>query len=116
MIVDDSASLRIVLKMTLTAEGHEVIEAKDGQDALSKLDGRLIHLIISDLNMPVMNDFDFARAAKANPFYKFTPILMLTTETTEEKKMMGKAAGVNGWMLKPFAPASILKAIEKLAK
>ena len=85
MIVDDSASLRQVVSIALKSAGYEVIEACDGKDALSKLDGRKLHLIISDANMPNMDGISFVKAAKHLPAYKFTPIIMLTTEACEGK-------------------------------
>lgn len=114
LIVDDSASLRQVVRMSLTNAGHNVLEAGDGKAALALLDGRHIHMTISDVNMPVMNGIDFAKAVKNLPMYKFMPILMLTTESQEEKKEQGKAAGVKAWMVKPFSPTQLVKAVEKL--
>lgn len=116
LIVDDSASLRTVVKMALTGAGYEVIEAGDGNAALKLLDGRDINMIITDINMPGMNGLDFCRQAKMNSMYKFTPILMLTTESSTVKKDIAKAAGASAWMTKPFSPAQLLNAVQKLAK
>lgn len=113
-IVDDSATLRQVVSMALKGAGYDVLEAVDGKDALSKLDGRKIHLIISDVNMPNMNGIDFVKAAKQIPAYKFTPIIMLTTESGESMKVQGQAAGVKAWVVKPFQPAQMLTAVSKL--
>ena len=114
LFVEDSASVRQVMKSTLTREGYEVIVACDGQDALTKLDGTKIHLIISDVNMPNMDGLQFVKAAKQLAAYKFTPIIMLTTETQVEKMNEGKAAGVKAWMVKPFQPAQLLAAVSQL--
>jgi two-component system chemotaxis response regulator CheY len=114
LIVDDSASLRQVVSMTLKSAGYDVIEACDGQDALGKLTGQKVHLIISDVNMPVMDGITFVREVKKNASYKFTPVIMLTTEATEEKKRMGQDAGAKAWVVKPFQPQQMLAAVGKL--
>ncbi|MGZ5058045.1 MAG: response regulator [Methylobacter sp.] len=114
LFVEDSASVRQVMNTTLTREGYDVILACDGQDALTKLDGSKIHLIISDVNMPNTDGLTFVKAAKQMPSYKFTPIIMLTTETQEEKMNEGKAAGVKAWIVKPFQPPQLLAAVAQL--
>jgi two-component system chemotaxis response regulator CheY len=114
MVVDDSASLRQVVKMALEGAGYAVIEAGDGAAALAMLDGRTIDMVVCDVNMPRMNGIEFVKAAKILPKYRFMPILMLTTESQESKKEEGKAAGAKAWMLKPFAPTSLLNAVAKL--
>jgi two-component system chemotaxis response regulator CheY len=114
MIVDDSASLRQVVSIALKGAGYEVLEACDGKDALGKLDGRKLHLIISDVNMPNMDGISFVKAAKQLPAYKFTPIIMLTTEAGDGKKQEGQAAGAKAWVVKPFQPAQMLTAVSKL--
>lgn len=114
MIVDDSASLRQVVGIALKGAGYDVIEACDGKDALSKLDGKKIHLIISDVNMPNMDGITFLKAAKQLPAYKFTPVIMLTTEAGDSKKAEGQAAGAKAWVVKPFQPAQMLAAVSKL--
>jgi two-component system chemotaxis response regulator CheY len=114
MIVDDSASLRQVVSIALKGAGYEVVEACDGKDALSKLGGQKIHLIISDVNMPNMDGLSFVREAKQMPAYKFTPVIMLTTEAGETKKQEGQAAGARAWVVKPFQPAQMLAAVGKL--
>jgi two-component system chemotaxis response regulator CheY len=100
--------------MALTGVGYSILEAGDGQAALALLDGRHINMIVCDVNMPVMNGIEFVKAAKALAAYKFTPILMLTTESQEAKKMEGKAAGVRAWMVKPFSPSQLVTAVDKL--
>jgi len=114
LIIDDSASLRQVVKMALTGAGYNVLEAGDGQAALALLDGRTINMAVCDVNMPIMNGIEFVKAAKNLAAYKFMPILMLTTESQEEKKEQGKAAGAKAWMVKPFSPTQLLNAVSKL--
>ena len=114
LIVDDSASLRQVVSMTLKSAGYDVIEACDGQDALGKLTGQKVHLIISDVNMPVMDGITFVREVKKNASYKFTPVIMLTTEGQDAKKEQGRAAGAKAWIVKPFSPPVLLDAVSKL--
>ncbi|MDY0329696.1 MAG: response regulator [Thiomonas sp.] len=114
LIVDDSASLRQVVNIALSSAGYEVIEAVDGVDALTKLDGRKLHLIISDVNMPNMDGITLVKEIKQKPDYKFTPIIMLTTESQEDKKAQGQAAGARAWVVKPFKPEQMLAAVSKL--
>lgn len=114
LIVDDSASIRQVVAITLKSAGFDVIEACDGRDALSKLNGQRVHLIISDVNMPNMDGISLLKELKAKAEYKFTPIIMLTTESAEDKKSQGQAAGARAWMVKPFQPAQMLAAVNKL--
>ncbi len=114
LIVDDSASIRQVVSITLKGAGYDVIEGCDGKDALTKLDGRKVHLIISDVNMPNMDGITFLKNVKQLPAYKFTPVIMLTTEAGEAKKDEGRAAGAKAWMVKPFQPAQMLNAVSKL--
>lgn len=114
LVVDDSASLRQVVSIALKGAGYDVIEAGDGKEALTKLDGQKIHLIISDVNMPNMDGISFVKAAKQLPAYKFTPVIMLTTEAGEAKKAEGQAAGAKAWVVKPFQPAQMLTAVSKL--
>jgi two-component system, chemotaxis family, chemotaxis protein CheY len=114
MTVDDSLSVRQVLGTLLKSAGYDVLEACDGQDALSKLKGQKIHLIISDVNMPKLDGIGFVKAVKQLPTYKFTPIIMLTTESEEQKKREGQAAGAKAWVVKPFKPDQMLGAVEKL--
>ncbi|MFM2051283.1 MAG: hypothetical protein RL682_1774 [Pseudomonadota bacterium] len=113
LVIDDSASLRRVVKMALAGAGYNVIEAGDGQAALALLDGRQISMAVCDVNMPIMNGIEFVKAAKALAAYKFMPVLMLTTESQDEKKEQGKAAGAKAWMVKPFAPTQLVNAVSK---
>jgi two-component system chemotaxis response regulator CheY len=114
LVVDDSASVRQVVGIALRGAGYDVIEGVDGMDALKKLDGQKIHLIISDVNMPNMDGITFVKEAKKLAAYKFTPIIMLTTESNETKKREGQAAGAKAWVVKPFQPAQMLAAVSKL--
>ena len=114
MIVDDSASMRQVVGITLRGAGYEVLEGVDGVDALARLHGQKVHLIISDVNMPNMDGISFVKAVKLLPAYKFTPIIMLTTESEESKKIQGQAAGAKAWVVKPFQPAQLLVAVQRL--
>jgi len=114
LIVDDSASLRQVVAIALKGAGYDVIEAGDGVQGLAQLDGRKIHLIISDVNMPNMDGITMVTEIKKNANYKFTPIIMLTTESQDEMKQKGKEAGVKAWVVKPFKPEQMLDAVSKL--
>lgn len=114
LVVDDSASVRQVVGLTLRGAGYDVVEGVDGRDALTKLDGRKIHLIVSDVNMPNMDGITFVREVRKLPAYKFTPIMMLTTESDEAKKREGQAAGARAWVVKPFQPPQMLAAVSKL--
>lgn len=117
LIVDDSKSLRQVVAMALKGAGYDVIEAENGQEALKILgETAMINLIVSDVNMPVMGGLEFAQKVKGMDIHKYTPILMLTTESSTEKKDTAKAAGVKAWMVKPFAPTALVNAAAKLAK
>ncbi|MCH8178857.1 MAG: response regulator [Proteobacteria bacterium] len=114
LIVDDSSSLRTVVKLALTRAGYEVLEAGDGEEAMTRLDGRKIHLIVSDVNMPRMDGITFLTKVKAHPGYKFTPVVMLTTEGQDATKERGRAAGAKAWIVKPFNPPVLLEAVSKL--
>ncbi|MEW8628166.1 MAG: response regulator [Candidatus Thiodiazotropha sp.] len=114
MIVDDSSSIRQVVGIALRGAGYDVIQACDGTDALSKLNGDRIHLIISDVNMPNMDGITFLKELKKQPKYKFTPVIMLTTEAGKDKIDEGRAAGAKAWVVKPFQPPQMLDAVSKL--
>jgi two-component system, chemotaxis family, chemotaxis protein CheY len=114
LIVDDSASLRQVVKIALNNAGYDVVEAGDGKEALTKLDGTRYHLIVSDVNMPNMDGIALLKAIKQHQNYKFTPVLMLTTEAGEAKKQEGQMAGAKAWIVKPFQPQQLLMAVSKL--
>ena len=114
MIVDDSSSIRQVVGIALRGAGYDVIQACDGTDALSKMNGDRIHLIISDVNMPNMDGITFLKELKKQPKYKFTPVIMLTTEAGKDKIDEGRAAGAKAWVVKPFQPPQMLDAVSKL--
>ena len=114
LIVDDSLSIRQLVKATLQNKGYTVVEGCDGQDALNKLEKQPVHLIISDVNMPNMDGITFLKEVKAKPAYRFTPVIMLTTESQDSKKKEGQAAGARAWIVKPFQPESLLNAVEKV--
>ena len=117
LIVDDSVSMRQMVGFTLKGAGFEVLEGGNGKEALDKLSGATngkVDLIITDLNMPVMDGIAFIQQARTRPQLKFTPILMLTTESADSKKAEGKAAGATGWIVKPFHPEQLLRVIEKV--
>ena len=115
MTVDDSASVRQMVAFTLKNEGYDVIEASDGKDALGKLNGP-VHMIVTDLNMPNMDGIELIRNVRANPAYKFIPIIMLTTESQASKKQEGKSAGATGWIVKPFKPEQLLAVVKKVLR
>jgi two-component system chemotaxis response regulator CheY len=114
MVIDDSASLRAVVGIALKSAGYNVIEGCDGRDALSKLGGQRVNLIVCDVNMPNMDGITFVKELKLLPNHKFTPVIMLTTESQEGKKREGQAAGAKAWVVKPFKPDVLLGAIAKL--
>jgi two-component system chemotaxis response regulator CheY len=113
LTVDDSASVRQMVKFTLSDGGYTVIEAVDGKDALAKLT-KPVNLVITDLNMPNLDGIGLIRSVRANPACKGLPILMLTTESQEARKLEGKAAGATGWIVKPFAPAQLLAVVKRV--
>lgn len=114
LVVDDSASLRQVVSIALKGAGYDVLEGCDGVDALAKLKGQKVHLVICDVNMPNMDGITFVKEFKKLAEYKFTPVIMLTTESQEGKKQEGQAAGAKAWVVKPFQPAQMLAAVSKL--
>ena len=115
LIVDDSTSLRVVVKIALVRAGYEVIEAGDGKEGLAALDkAGKVNLIVSDVNMPNMDGITFVTHVKQHPRHKFTPVIMLTTEGQDGKKQEGRAAGAKAWIVKPFNPPQLLDAVSKL--
>lgn len=114
LAVDDSISIRQMVSHTLMDAGYEVETANDGREALSKAQGTRFDVVISDVNMPNMGGFELVKAIRGNPHYKFIPILMLTTETSMEKKQQGKLVGATGWLVKPFNPDTLLKTLKRV--
>ncbi|MFM2449593.1 MAG: hypothetical protein RIS44_2043 [Pseudomonadota bacterium] len=114
MIIDDSGSFRTVVKLALAKAGYTVVEAVDGKDAVTKLDGRKYNLIVCDVNMPNMDGLSFLKHLKASAAYKFTPVIMLTTESQESKKMEAKASGARAWITKPFQPSQLVEAAARI--
>jgi len=114
LAVDDSASMRQMVTFTLKGAGYEVVEASDGKEALEKAKGQQFDLVISDVNMPVMDGISLIKELRALSEYKFTPLLMLTTESGDDKKTQGKTAGATGWIVKPFNPDQLLATINKV--
>ena len=114
LAVDDSASMRQMVTFTLKGAGYDVVEAVDGVDALNKAKVQKFDCIVTDVNMPNKDGITLIKDLRALPNYKFTPMLMLTTESGADKKAQGKAAGATGWIVKPFNPDQLLKTIKKV--
>jgi two-component system, chemotaxis family, chemotaxis protein CheY len=114
LVIDDTTSIRQMVAATLRQAGFAVSEGCHGQDGLDQADGERFDLVITDLNMPVMDGLAFVRAIRTRPQYKFTPVLMLTTESHETRKQAGKAAGATGWLVKPFDPQQLLQVLARV--
>lgn len=114
LTADDSSSVRQMVSFTLKGAGYDVVEAIDGKDALAKAKANGVHMVVTDLNMPNMNGIELIKALRAEPKYRFIPIVMLTTESQEAKKQEGKSAGATGWIVKPFKPDQLLAVIKKV--
>ena len=114
LVVDDSTSMRQMVAFTLQQAGFQVIEGSDGQDARGKVNGKSVNLVVTDLNMPVMDGITLIKELRKIPNFKFTPILMLTTESQDSKKQEGKSAGATGWLVKPFNPDQLLQVVAKV--
>jgi len=113
LVVDDSETVRQVLQLTLSNAGFDVIEAEDGDDALEKLaSAPAVDMLITDLNMPNMDGLELIQKIRDDGKHRFTPIVMLTTESSEEKKRAGREAGASGWIVKPFKPEQLLKVVK----
>jgi two-component system chemotaxis response regulator CheY len=104
----------MAVRIALSGAGYEVVEAEDGKQALTKLDGRKYHLVISDVNMPNLDGYGFVTAMKQMAAYKYTPVVMLTTEDSDDKKERGREAGAKAWIVKPFLPPQLLNVVSKL--
>jgi len=117
MTIDDSPSLRQMVALTLEGAGYEVVEACDAHDAVAKLASREEYdLFLTDLNMPGMDGIELTRKLRSMPEYRFVPIVLLTTESQQEKKLQGKAAGATGWIVKPFQPQDLLATVKKVMR
>jgi two-component system chemotaxis response regulator CheY len=114
MSVDDSAIVRHIVETALLEAGFEVIMAVDGEDAMAKLDEAMVDMVISDLNMPKMNGVELVRNIRAKPGMRFTPIVMLTSESEEEMRQKGKDAGASAWLLKPFKPEQLIRLVKMI--
>ena len=114
MVVDDSPTIRQMVSFTLKDAGFSPVEACDGQEGLERLAAQRVDLIITDLNMPRLDGIGFIRALRNQPASKYTPVLMLTTESQESKRQEGRAAGASGWIVKPFRPDKLLQAMHRV--
>ena len=114
LTADDSASVRQMVSFTLREAGYDVVEAVDGRDALGKLNGSPVNMLITDLNMPNLDGIELIRQVRAQPRFKFMPIIMLTTESQDSKKQEGRAAGATGWIVKPFKPEQLVAVAKKV--
>ncbi|MFW5451299.1 MAG: response regulator [Methylophagaceae bacterium] len=114
LAVDDSASMRQMVAFTLKGAGHTVTDAADGQQALNIAKTKSFDLVLTDINMPIMDGITLTKELRALPAYRFTPILVLTTEAGMDKKQQGRAAGATGWLVKPFNPDQLLATVRKV--
>lgn len=114
LIVDDSRTMRDMVTFTLKSEGHQVIEAEDGEHALQQLGGQSIDLVITDVNMPKMDGITLVGKLRSQPQYKTAPILVLTTESDDSMRQKGRAAGATGWIVKPFDPDKLITIVNKV--
>ena len=114
MTVDDSTSMRQMVKATLLSAGYDVVEAADGQEALEYARDNPVDLVITDVNMPRMDGITLVSELRSLPAYRLTPVLLLTTESSMDKKMEGKKAGATGWIVKPFNPAQLLATLARV--
>jgi len=114
MTVDDSTSVRQMVGFTLKQAGYEVVEATDEKDALSKLGVSGVHMVLTDLNMPNPDGIGLIKGLRAHQSFRFVPIVMLTTESQESKKLEGKQAGATGWIVKPFKPEQLVAVVRKV--
>lgn len=114
MTVDDASTMRQMVAFTLKSAGHDVLQAQDGRDALNQLTNRQVDLVITDVNMPNMNGIELTRELRKLPHMQRTPILILTTESEQKRKMEGRSAGATGWIVKPFDQQSLLQVVGKV--
>jgi two-component system chemotaxis response regulator CheY len=116
LIVDDSSSMRQLVTFALEDAGYDVVAAVDGKEALSKASENRMDMVVTDLNMPEMDGLELIRQLRAQPVYKFTPIIMLTTESQEAKKQEGRKVGASGWIVKPFTPEQLIGVVKKFVR
>ena len=116
LAVDDSSSLRQMVAFSLKAAGYQVVEAVDGQDGLDKAKLQNVDLVLTDQNMPRMDGIGLTKKLRDNPRFKNTPILILTTESSDQMKQAGRSAGATGWLVKPFDPAKLIEVIKKVIR
>jgi two-component system, chemotaxis family, chemotaxis protein CheY len=116
LAVDDSASMRQMVSFTLKNAGYDVVEAVDGEDAFDKARARVFDLVLTDQNMPRLDGLGLTRRLRDTPNFKATPILILTTESSDQMKQAGRAAGATGWLVKPFDPAKLIEVIKKVVR
>ena len=114
LAVDDSSSLRQMVAFSLKAAGYQVVEAVDGQDGLDKAKNQVVDLVLTDQNMPKMDGLSLIKLLRGLPAYQKVPILMLTTESSDEMKSKGRVAGANGWLVKPFDPQRLIEVVKKV--
>jgi two-component system chemotaxis response regulator CheY len=114
LAVDDSASMRHMVSVTLRGAGYEVVEAADGDEALEYARGHSVDLVLADVNMPRMNGITLVAHLRTLPDYRLTPLLLLTTESSQQSKQQGKQAGATGWMIKPFHPDQLLATLDRV--
>ncbi len=116
LVVDDSATMRQLVKMTLTRAGYEVVEAEDGGKGMEKATAQSFDMVLTDINMPGMTGLELLRNLRKLDQYKFTPIVLVTTESQVEKKAEGKTAGATGWIVKPFDPEQLVAVVTKVLR
>lgn len=114
LAVDDSASIRQMVSFTLKSAGYDIVEASDGMEGLEKARTKIFNLILTDQNMPRMDGLTLTKSLRAMPQYASTPILMLTTESSDTMKAQGRAAGATGWLVKPFDPQKLIEVVRKV--
>ena len=114
LMVDDAMSMRGLVAMTLRNSGYQVVEASDGVDALKKIGNQKVNMVVTDFNMPNMNGIELIKNLKADPQYKFLPVVVLTTESEDGKKQQGQMAGAKAWIVKPFKPETLLAVVKKI--
>jgi two-component system chemotaxis response regulator CheY len=116
LAVDDSNSMRQMVSVTLKNAGYEIIEAVDGEDAFDKAKVRRFDLVLTDQNMPRLDGIGLTRRLRGHPDFQTTPILILTTESSDQMKQLGRAAGATGWLVKPFDPTKLIEVIKKVIR